>query len=67
MAKNYRNYGRKITKRKSRYTETEKLAFQMGLVKRGLKNENSLISDSYNRGLNSKKKQPKEKKTLFGD
>lgn len=56
-----------LKQRKSRYTETEKLAFKLGLIKRGLKNENSLISESYNKGLNSKKKQPKEKKTLFGD
>ena len=56
-----------LKQRKSRYTETEKLAFKLGLIKRGLKNENSLISESYNKGLNSKKKQSKEKKTLFGD
>lgn len=72
--KSYNYYGNNTTQRKtssfkrkkSKYSSTEKFAYQLGLVKRGLKNPDSLISESYDNGLNSKK-EPKEKKTLFGD
>jgi len=35
------------------------LAYNMGLVKKGLKNENSQVSASYNRGLNHTTKKSK--------
>ena len=54
---------RKKTTRKPRYTEVEKVAYYMGQVQRGLKNPDSLISDSYKAG--STKKERKPKKTLF--
>lgn len=60
---NYNNYK---GKKKSKYSNLEKTAFAMGLVKRGLKNPNSKIYESYNAGINSKK-DPQAKKTMFGD
>lgn len=47
-----------------RTKELKKLAYDMGLVKRGLKNPDSLITSSYNRGLQEPKRDYK-KKTLF--
>ena len=62
-----RNTGRRLIrrkrKRKSKYTEVEKIAYRMGQVERGRKNSNSRISESYANGL--KEKPAKEKKTLF--
>lgn len=53
-------------KNKAKYTEVEKFAYQLGLVKRGLKSPQSRITDSFNKGVNSKKEKA-PKKSLFGD
>ena len=66
MAKYYSKKKKGASKKKSKYSDIEKLAYNMGLVQRGLKNE-SLIKDSYNRGLDSGKKEKAPKKTLFGE
>ena len=64
MARYGQRYGSKRTgrRKKSKYTKVEQTAFIMGLVKRGLKNSESKISESYNKGLNSVEIQ---KKSLF--
>ena len=59
----YRNYRRttKGKKRKSKYTELERLAYNMGKVKRGISNPDSRVHVSYNNGLKGKttsKKKP---------
>ena len=57
-----RNYYGGARKRKSKYNEVEKTAYMMGLVKRGLKNPDSKVTESYNKGINSAERQ---KKSLF--
>lgn len=49
-------------RKRSRYKPVEKLAFQFGLVQRGLKNPDSRVSASYERGLKSAER---KKKPLF--
>ena len=65
-------YGKKVRrsarstvgrKRRSGSNSLTNLAYKMGLVQRGLKNPDSKISDSYNRGLVKPEKRPQ--KTLF--
>lgn len=62
--RNYNNYKNRYnkSKKKNKYTKVEHTAYLMGLVKRGLKNSESKISESYNKGLNSAEIQ---KKSLF--
>ena len=48
-----RKYNKK-KKSKKKYSELEKLAFQMGKVNKGLKNTNSKVYDSYNAGFEAK-------------
>lgn len=50
-------------RRKTKYTEVEKVAYYMGQVKLGLKNPDSRITASYNAGSEIKTKKPR--KTLF--
>ena len=52
----YRTYKKttKKGKRKSKYTELERLAFNMGKVKRGISNPDSRVHVSYNNGLKAK-------------
>ena len=67
------SYGKKVrrssrstvgrNKKRSSSNSLTDLAYKMGLVERGLKNPDSKISDSYNRGLVKPEKRPK--KTLF--
>ena len=55
-----KTFKRKST-RKSKYTEAEKLAYNLGLIEKGKKNPESRIFESYNRGLQgqvSKKQKP---------
>lgn len=66
MAKRYYNrnkkgyYGRK-NKKKSKYSELEKLAYNMGKVNRGRQGD-TLVNDSYKAGLaGPAEKQPKKK------
>lgn len=65
--KNY--YGRKSTKAKKRKTRAERgreltsLAYNMGLVKRGLDNPDSRISKAYARGKT--KPEQRSNSTLF--
>ena len=66
MAKGKFKTSKAKSKRKSKYSDIEKLAFNMGRVKRGL-GKDSLVNDSYERGLNPVKKEKPIKKTLFGD
>ena len=51
--------------RKSRFSETERLAYTMGCISRGLKNPNSKVYESYHNGLTPKTKESKPKKTMF--
>lgn len=65
MANKNKNYKPKNGyDRNKRSKELKKLAYDMGLVKRGLKNPDSLISSNYNRGLQEPKYDNK-KRTLF--
>lgn len=50
-------------KRKSKYTEIEKLAYQLGRIDCGLKNPDSRVSESYANGRKALK--VKHKKSLF--
>ena len=61
MARYKRSY--KPRKRKSKYSEAEKLAFNLARVQTGLKNPNSKITQSYNNGLDSLKE--KKSKPMF--
>ncbi len=63
--RNYRNNskGKGRGKKNSRYSEQEKFAYRLGQVNRGLKNPNSLISESYVNGRTPKEKKPN--KTLY--
>ena len=46
-----KNFKRK-TSRRQKYTEAEKMAYNLGLIERGKKNPDSRIFDSYQAGLN---------------
>ena len=50
-------YGRS----KGKYTEIEKLAYNMGRIETGLKNPDSRVYESYHNGCSGKK----DKKSLF--
>ena len=71
MAKRYskkryqKRYRRSFKKRNRGYKKNsiKQLAYKMGLIQRGLKNPDSMISESYNRGL--AKPEAKAKRTLF--
>ena len=58
-----RRYATKSRRKKSRYTEVEKIAYQMGQVKRGLANPNGRVYASYVNGCHGKT--AKNKKPLF--
>lgn len=58
--RNYGNRGYKKGKRGGRYTEQEKIAYRMGQVQRGLKNPDSKITASYNKGLTPSAAKPKK-------
>lgn len=50
-----RTYKRKTyKKRNSKYTELEKLAYKLGRIDKGLKNNNSRVFASYKNGVNGK-------------
>lgn len=66
MAQNYSNKKKGARKKKSKYSDIEKLAYKVGQIDRG-RAKDSLIKDSYERGLASGKKEKAPKKTLFGD
>ena len=59
----YYSKGKKRTKKGKKYTQVEKLAYQMGKVKRGLKNPNSRVYASYVNGCTGKSSS--NKKPLF--
>ena len=61
----YRKYNnnRKKTKSKVKYSKAEKLAYNLGRIAKSLKNQNSLVYDSYKNGLNGKT--TANKKPLF--
>lgn len=61
----YRNYGkgRKSSKSKKKYTEVERLAYNIGRIKKGLSNPNSRVYESYVNGCQGKT--TKNKKPLF--
>ena len=61
----YRKYNnnRKKTKSKVKYSKAEKLAYNLGRIAKSLKNQNSLVYDSYINGLNGKTST--NKKPLF--
>ncbi len=52
----------KFGKNKNQYTETEKIAYHLGRVKKGLQNPDSKISESYRNGCSSANK---TKKSMF--
>lgn len=54
-------YGRKNKKNKKKnfQKEVKDLAYKFGVIQKGLKNPDSQITDKYNAGLNSAKKQSK--------
>jgi hypothetical protein len=54
-----------IKKAKKGFSETEKFAYQMGRFQIGASNPDSLISESFGRGIDSATKKPEKKKTLF--
>lgn len=56
-------YASKSRKKRSKFTQVEKIAYQMGQVKRGLANPNSRVYASYVNGCNGKTR--KNKKPLF--
>ena len=43
------------TRKKRKYTQAEKLAYQLGQIDRGLKNPNSRVSESFNNGRKATK------------
>ena len=49
--------------KKDKYSELEKLAYRMGQVKRGLKNPDSKISESFGNGCAVRERKPR--KTMF--
>lgn len=53
-----KNYGSKKRtyhkKNKSKFTELERLAYNMGKIRRGLSNPDSRVNESYNNGLKGK-------------
>lgn len=51
-------------KNKSKYTDLEKLAFDLGKIQAGIK-EDTKVKESYENGLNSKNKEKKKKKPLY--
>ena len=64
MARYKRNKKRTYNK-KARTAQIKKFAYNMGLVERGLKNPDSMISSAYNRGKVEREKKAHKKKTLF--
>ena len=64
---NYPSRGRRTTrKRKSKYTEAEKLAYKVGQVMVGCQNENSKVYESMCNGMASvTEKQTRKSKPLF--
>ena len=55
MAKfNRRNYKINKPKKKSSYSELERMAYKMGQIKRGLDNPNSRVFESYKNGCTGK-------------
>ena len=58
MAYRYGNKKRK-NKQKNFKKDVKSLAYKLGVVQKGLKNPNSQITESYNAGLNSAKKENK--------
>ena len=65
MARKYNKNKKKKYNRWARTQEIKKFAYNMGLVKRGLKNPDSMISSEYNRGQVEREKKDYKKKTLF--
>lgn len=61
----YRKYGKSKApgKKKKKYTEVERLAYNMGRIKKGLSNPNSRVYESYVNGC--KGKTTKNTKPLF--
>lgn len=53
---------KKTKKKKGKYTQIERLAYQIGQVEAGKKNSNSRVYESYCKGVENKKR---EKKPLF--
>ena len=47
--------------KKSKYTQLERLAYQMGKIDKGLKDSNTCVYASYQAGVNAKRK----KKPLY--
>ena len=50
-------------KRKPRFSELERLAYNLGQIERGKKNPDSKVHESYNNGL--KEKTPRKRKPLI--
>ena len=68
MAKKNYNYNKKNKKRysrKARSNELKKFAYNMGLVERGLKNPDSVLSACYKRGETVREKSDTKKRSFF--
>lgn len=65
MARYYKKNKKKKYNRKARTAEIKKFAYNMGLVERGLKNPDSMISSAFKRGETQREKTEHKKKTLF--
>ena len=56
----YKRRVRRMRKSKPKYTELEKLAYNMGKVKKGIANPESRVHESYRNGLQGKSKRKKK-------
>ena len=65
MARYYKKGKKRKYNRKTRTAEIKKFAYNMGLVSRGLKNPDSMISSAFKRGKTEREKIDYKKKTLF--
>lgn len=65
MARYYKKNKKRKYNRKARTKEIKQFAYNMGLVKRGLKNPDSMITSEYNRGQAEREKKDYKKRSLF--
>ena len=61
---NNRNYNEKGSKKKSKYTDLERMAYKMGVIMTSLPND-TRITDSYEAGCAVRETKSKKKKPLY--
>lgn len=60
-SKSHSNYkSSKKTSKKTSYTELERTAYNLGLIKRGLANKDSRVYESYLNGINMRSKKSRK-------